>query len=78
MSPDRGISTVHLGQFGREVANEIAGELESAEIVWWYKEPGWLSQVWEYGVRLFVDRDRLIEAQAIARRVMERRAGGGD
>jgi hypothetical protein len=77
MTPDRGISTVHLGQFSREAANEIAGELEGAGIVWWYKEPGWLSQVWEYGVRLFVDRGRLIEAQAIARRVIERRAGGG-
>jgi hypothetical protein len=30
------VSTVHLGQFTRETANEIAGELEQAGIGWWY------------------------------------------
>ncbi len=69
MSATRGITTVHLGQFSRETANEIAGELEAAGIVWWYKEPGWLSSVWELGVRLFVDRERLQEAREIADRV---------
>src|SRR5207247_686906 len=49
MSQERPTSTVHLGQFTRETANEIAGELEARGITWWYKEPGWLSQVWEYG-----------------------------
>lgn len=63
------VSTVHLGQFTRETANEIAGELENAGIVWWYKEPGWISAVWEFGVRLFVDRTRLSEAKAIAERI---------
>jgi hypothetical protein len=63
------ITTVHLGQFTRETANAIAGCLEKAGIVWWYKEPGYLSQVWEFGVRLFVDRDRLQEAEQIAERV---------
>jgi hypothetical protein len=63
------ITTVHLGQFTRETANAIAGRLEKAGIVWWYKEPGFFSQIWEYGVRLFVDRDRLDEAQQIAERV---------
>jgi hypothetical protein len=63
------ISTVHLGQYTRETANEIAGALEEAGIVWWYKEPGWLSVVWEFGVRLFVDRRRLPEARAIATRI---------
>jgi hypothetical protein len=68
--PDlRRVSTVHLGQYTRETANAIAGELEAAGIVWWYKEPGFLSQVWEFGVRLFVDRDRLAEAQAISDRI---------
>ena len=66
---DRKISTVHLGQYTRETANEIAGELERAGIVWWYKEPGFLSQVWEFGVRLFVDRARLTEAKTIADRI---------
>jgi hypothetical protein len=67
------ISTVHLGQFTRETANEIAGELEEAGIVWWYKEPGYLSQVWEMGVRLFVDKSRLDEAKAIRDRIVAER-----
>lgn len=67
------VSTVHLGQYSRETANEIAGELEEAGITWWYKEPGWLSQVWEYGVRLFVDKRRLAEAKAIAERIVAAR-----
>ncbi|HEX8099549.1 MAG TPA: hypothetical protein VF660_05010 [Actinomycetota bacterium] len=70
---DRKISTVHLGQYTRVTANEIAGELEKAGIVWWYKEPGFLSQVWEFGVRLFVDRNRLTEAKTIADRIAQRR-----
>ncbi len=67
------VTTVHLGQYTRETANEIAGELEKAGIVWWYKEPGWLSQVWEYGVRLFVDRSRLAESKVIAERIVAAR-----
>jgi hypothetical protein len=71
---DRGYSTVHLGQFTREHANEIAGQLEDAGIGWWYKEPGFFSQIWEWGVRLFVDKRRLDEARAIADRVVGRQA----
>jgi hypothetical protein len=71
-SPDQ-VSTVHLGQFSRETANEIAGELEAAHIAWWYKEPGWLASVWEFGVRLFVDQARLPEARAIADRIVAER-----
>ncbi len=67
------VTTVHLGQYTRETANEIAGELEKAGIVWWYKEPGWLSQVWEYGVRLFVDKSRLAESKVIAERIVAAR-----
>jgi hypothetical protein len=66
-------TTVHLGHYSRETANEIAGELEAAGITWWYKEPGFLSQVWEYGVRLFVDKSRLAEAKAIAERIVAAR-----
>jgi hypothetical protein len=62
-------STVHLGQFDRVTANRIAGALERAGIWWWFKEPGFLSQVWEFGVRLFVDRERLDEAKDIVERV---------
>jgi hypothetical protein len=64
------VTTVHLGQYTQEHANEIAGELERAGIVWWYKAPGFLSSLWEHGVRLFVDRERLQEARAIAARVL--------
>jgi len=72
LPPDE-VSTVHLGQFTRETANAIAGELEAEGIAWWYKEPGWLSSVWEFGVRLFVDRTRLGDANAIADRVVRER-----
>ena len=72
LNPD--VITVHLGQFSRETANEIAGELEEAGIVWWYKDPGWLSSLWEFGVRLFVDKQRLSEAKGIAQRVVARRS----
>lgn len=64
------IHTVHLGAFTHDHAEAIAGELEKAGIVWWYKTPGFFSQIWERSVRLFVDRDRLEEAQAIADRVL--------
>ena len=64
------VSTVYLGQYTREHANAIAGELEHAGIVWWYKDPGFLSRLWEYGVRMFVDRSRLEEARAIAARIV--------
>ena len=68
MSDD--VRTVYLGQYTHEHAETIAGELEGAGIVWWYKAPGYLSQIWEHGVRLFVDRKRLEEARAIADRVL--------
>jgi hypothetical protein len=66
------ITTVHLGQFTNEHANEIAGELEKLGISWWYKQPGYFSRIWERGTRLFVDSARLIEAQAIARKVLSK------
>ncbi|MGQ0668246.1 MAG: hypothetical protein ACT4PO_00990 [Actinomycetota bacterium] len=66
---DPNVVTVYLGQFTREGANRIAGELEKAGIVWWYKEPGLISQIWEYGVRLFVDRNRLADAKSIVDRL---------
>lgn len=60
------VHTVHLGGYTHEHAEAIAAQLEEAGIVWWYKAPGFLSQIWESSVRLFVDRDRLNEAKAIA------------
>lgn len=62
------ITTTYLGQYSREQANAIAAELEEAGIVWWYKQPGFLSWIWEWGVRLFVDETRLEEARAIVGR----------
>jgi hypothetical protein len=64
------IHTVYLGQYTHKHAETIAGELEEAGIAWWYKAPGFLSQIWEHGVRLFVDRSRLEEARRIAERVL--------
>lgn len=75
---DPNVITVHLGQFTREHANAIAEELERAGIVWWFKEPGFLSQVWEFGVRLFVDRERLHEAKQIAASVGGTGPSGGE
>jgi hypothetical protein len=64
------VHTVHLGAYTHEHAEAIAGQLENAGIVWWYKAPGFFSQIWERSVRLFVDRTRLEEARAIADRVL--------
>ena len=64
------VHTVHLGAYTYEHAETIAGQLEKAGIVWWYKTPGFFSQIWERSVRLFVDRTRLGEARAIADRVL--------
>ena len=72
------VHTVHLGGYTHEHAEVIAGKLEEAGIVWWYKAPGFLSQIWESSVRLFVDRDRLEEAKAIADRVLAEDQPGGD
>jgi hypothetical protein len=71
------VTTVHLGQYSRESANLIAAELEERGIVWWYKAPGYLSQVWEHGVRLFVDKRHLSEAKEIAKRVVAEREAAG-
>lgn len=71
----KGVRTVHLGQFTDEHANEIAGKLEEAGIVWWYKQPGYFARLWERGTRLFVDDTRLDEARAIAQRVLSKGAG---
>ena len=64
------VTTVHLGEFTWEHANAIAGKLEAAGITWWVKQPGVISQIWEHGVHVFVDRDRLDEAQAIAEAIV--------
>lgn len=70
------VHTVHLGAYTHAHAEAIAGKLEEAGIVWWYKAPGFFSQIWERSVRLFVDRSRLDEARAIADRVVSAQPEG--
>ncbi|MEX1047289.1 MAG: hypothetical protein WD757_08985 [Actinomycetota bacterium] len=71
------VRTVYLGKYTRETANAIAGELEDGDIYWWYKAPGFLSQIWEFDtVRLFVDREHLDEAKAVAERIQARNTAG--
>lgn len=72
------VSTVYLGQFTWERAEAIAKALTEAGIVWWHKQAGAVTQfffVGEWGVRLFVEKDRLEEAREIARKVS---AGAGE
>jgi hypothetical protein len=65
----RDVRTVYLGEFTEDHANRIAEQLEAEGVVWWAKEPGFLSGLWEHGIRLFVDRAKLELAQGIAARV---------
>jgi hypothetical protein len=62
------IRTVYLGQFDDERAERLAGMLERAGIVWSYKQPSRITQVFfvgEWGTRLFVDGERLEEAKTL-------------
>ena len=61
----------HLsGEFTAEHAGRIARQLDEEDIVWWSKEPGYLSRIWEHGVRLFVDRTEVEHAREVARGVI--------
>lgn len=65
--------TVYLGQFEHENAEAIAERLEHAGIAWYHKEAGRFVQrlfLGEWGVRLYVDADRLADAERIAREVV--------
>ena len=64
------VRTVHLGQFTAEHADRIAAAFDEHGIVWWSKEPGGLSRFWQLGIELFVDRERLAEAQALAQAIV--------
>lgn len=69
------MKSVYLGQYTDEVANVIAEELEQSQIGWSYKQAGWVTKIFflgEWGTRMFVDSDRLDEAQKIADRVVQR------
>ena len=68
------MTSAYLGQYTDEVANAIAGELEAAEISWSYKQASGITKIFfagEWGTRLFVEKERLDEARAIAERVAE-------
>jgi len=66
------VRTVHLGAYTRPHAVLIAHELDEHGIVWWSKEPGFLSRIWELGsVHLFVDRAKLPEARELAAAVLD-------
>lgn len=70
------MDTTYLGQFTDENADAIAGELERAGISWSYKQASAITKALfagEWGTRLFVQRERLDEARAIAERVVHER-----
>ncbi|MFN8233434.1 MAG: hypothetical protein U0V56_08190 [Actinomycetota bacterium] len=60
------IRTVTLGEFRTENADRIGEALDAAGIWWWTKERGGINRIWQLGVQMFVDRDRLDEARVIA------------
>lgn len=73
------VRTVHLGAFTPEHGVQIAGRLEEAGVAYWAKAPtGFFTRIWERDVHLFVDRTRLDEARAIARRVLDPEGALGD
>jgi hypothetical protein len=66
-------STVYLGQFTHEHAEEIAKKLTEAGITWWHKQSGRIARMLfsgDWGVRLFVDSARLDEAREIVGKVV--------
>ena len=68
-----GPRTVQLGQFTEENAERVIGALERAGIVWWHKRHGRFVQVLsaaDWGVRIFVEADRLEEARELARELV--------
>ena len=67
-------TSVYLGQFTWEHSNAIAEQLEQAGIPWSYKQAGGITRVLfagDWGVRLFVEKEGLQEAQQIAASVQE-------
>ena len=61
---------VGRGAWADETTPNTKSPSEKANIAWWYKQPGFFSQIWEFGgIRLFVDRTRLEEARAISDRI---------
>jgi hypothetical protein len=66
------VRTTHLGGFTPTHGGAIAERLDEAGIAYWAKAPaGFFTRLWERDVHLFVDRTKLDEARAIARRVID-------
>ena len=66
------VRTVHLGGFTPDHGVEIAHRLEEADIAYWAKVPSvFFTRIWERDVHVFVDREKLDEARAIAAEVIE-------
>ncbi len=67
-------TSVYLGQFTWEHSNLIAEQLEKAGIAWSYKQAGGITRVLfagDWGVRLFVEKERLEDARRIVASVPE-------
>ena len=67
-------TSVYLGQFTWEHSNLIAEQLEKAGIAWSYKQAGAITRLLsagDWGVRLFVEKERVEEARQIAASVPE-------
>ncbi len=54
------------GEYLPEHAAKIGDELNARGIAWWTKDPGAISRIWQLGIEMFVDRDRLEEAVQVA------------
>jgi hypothetical protein len=66
------IRTVHLCSCAPHHAVEIGEALDAAGIVWWEKPPtAGLLAFLEREVQIFVDRDHVDDARAVARQVLE-------
>ncbi len=66
--------TVHLGQYTDEHADAIVAALDQAGIHHWEKRTGRWSRLFfagDWGTRIFVDADRLAEAEELADRVLD-------
>lgn len=68
------VRTVELGQFTDENAEAIAERLVAAGIVWYEKSSGRFGRLLfagDWGVRLFVDQERVEEARHLAAAVTD-------
>lgn len=68
------VRTVELGQFTDDNAEVIAERLVAAGIVWYAKSSGRFGRLMfagDWGVRLFVDQERVEEARNLAVEVTE-------